>query len=58
MYYVLFTKILQGEDTSSGTVFTKDVLEFVLKILDKYTYKEFAKIPFYNWNREFEDIGK
>ena len=48
MYYVLFTKILQGEDTSNGTVFTKVVLEFALKILDKYTYKEFVKIPFCN----------
>ena len=26
--------------------FTKDVLEFVVKILDKYTYEEFLKIPF------------
>ena len=26
--------------------FKKDVLEFVVKILDKYTYKEFLKIPF------------
>ena len=58
MYYVLFTKILQGEDTSNGTVFTKGVLEFALKILDKYTYKEFVKIPFYNWNCKFEDVGK
>ena len=27
-------------------VFKKDVLEFVVKILDKHTYKEFLKIPF------------
>ena len=35
MYCVLFTKILQGGDTSSGTVFTKGVLEIMDKILDK-----------------------
>ena len=46
MYYVLFTKILQGEDPASGVVFGKSVLEFLRKILDKYTYKEFLKIPF------------
>ena len=44
-YYVLLTKILQGGDTASGTVLHKGVLEFVVKILDKYTYKEFLKIP-------------
>ena len=48
MYYVLFTKMLQGGDTSSGTVFTKGILELVFKILDKYTNREFLKIPFYN----------
>ena len=48
MYYALFTKILQGGGTSSGTVLTNGVLEFLVKILDKYTYKEFLKIPFYN----------
>ena len=48
MYYVLFTKILQGGDTSSGTVFTKGILELVFKILYKYTNREFLKIPFYN----------
>ena len=46
MYYVLFTKILQGGDPASGAVFHKRVLEFLGKILDKYTYKEFLKIPF------------
>ena len=45
MYYVLFTKILQGGDTV-GLFFTKGVLEFVVKILDKYNYKDFLKIPF------------
>ena len=48
MYYVLFTKILQGGDTSSGTVFTKGILELEFKILDKHTNREFLKIPFYN----------
>ena len=46
MYYLLFTKILQGRNASSGNVFTKGVLEFVVKILDKYTYKEFLNLPF------------
>ena len=45
MYYVLLTKILQGADTASGTVLQKRCLEFVAKILDKYTYKESLKIP-------------
>ena len=43
MYYVLSTKILQGTDTAIGTV---GFLEFVVKIPDKYTNKEFIKIPF------------
>ena len=42
MYYVLSTKILQGTDTPSGAVLQKKgVLEFVVKILDNYTYKYF-----------------
>ena len=44
MYYVLFSKILRGGDTASGTVLHKRILEFVLRISDKYTYKEFLKI--------------
>ena len=44
MYYVLFTQILQG-DTANGTVLHKRFLELVVKILDKYTYKEFLKGP-------------
>ena len=32
MYYVFFSKILQGGDTASGIVFIKGVLEFVVKI--------------------------
>ena len=31
MYYVFFSKILQGGGTASGIVFTKGVLEFVVK---------------------------
>ena len=46
MYYVLSTKILQKADTGSGTVLTKDVLEFAVKSLDKHTNKEFLKSPF------------
>ena len=47
MYYILFTKILQGVSGASGTVLQeKSVLEFVVKILDKYNHKEFLKIPF------------
>ena len=41
-----------------GLFFTKGVLEFVLKILEKYTYKEFLKIPFENWSCKFGDVGK
>ena len=46
MDYVLFTKIPQERDTASGAVFTKGVLEFMVKILHKHNYKEFLKIPF------------
>ena len=40
MYYLL------RYYTASGAVFTKGVLEFAVKILHKYNYKEFLKIPF------------
>ena len=43
MYYVFFTQIPQGDDT---VFFTKGVLEFAVKVLDKCTDKEFRKIPF------------
>ena len=47
MYYVLFTKILRGTDTASGTVLEKKyVQEFAVETLDIYTNKEFLKIPF------------
>ena len=48
MHYKVFTKILQEGDTARGLFFTKAVVELVVKILDKYTYKEFLKIPFLN----------
>ena len=31
---------------NDGEFINYDVLKFVVKILDKYTYKEFLKIPF------------
>ena len=47
MYYAMSTKILQGAHTALVRLFfKKGVLEFVVKILDKYIYKEFLKIPF------------
>ena len=36
VYYVLFTKILQGGDTNIGLFFTNEVLEFVVKILESF----------------------
>ena len=44
MYFLL--KYYKEETRLMGLFFTKGVLEFVVKILDKYTYKEFLKIPF------------
>ena len=44
MYYVLFTKMEEAQLV--GMFFTKAVLEFVVKVLDKYIYKEFLKIAF------------
>ena len=46
MYYVLFDKIMKGADAANETVLEKDVQEFVIKTLDRYTYKEFLKVPF------------
>ena len=46
MYYVLFTQILQGGATASETVLHKRRFRICLKILGKYAYKEFLKIPF------------
>ena len=46
IYYVLFTRYHQKEAQLVGLLFIEGVLEFVVKILDKYTCKEFLKIPF------------
>ena len=40
MYYVFFTKILQGGETASGIAFHKRCSRIVVKILDKYAYAE------------------
>ena len=44
MYFLL--RYYKEETQLVELFFTKDVLEFVVKILDKYIYKEFLKIPF------------
>ena len=44
MYYLL--RYYKEEIQLVGLFFTKGVLEFVVKILDKYTYSEFLKITF------------
>ena len=44
MYYLL--RYYKEETQLVGLFFTKGVLEFVVKILAKYTYKEFLKIAF------------
>ena len=44
MYYSL--RYHKEKTQLVGLFFRKSVLEFVVKILDKYTYKEFLKIPF------------
>ena len=43
MYFLL--KYYKEEIQLMGLFFTEGVLEFVVKILDKYTYTEFLKIP-------------
>ena len=46
MYYVLSTKIIQGAYTAlMGLFFKKSVLEFVVKILEKYANTLFSKTP-------------
>ena len=44
MYFLL--RCYKEETQLVGLFFTKGVLEFAVKSLDKYTYKEFLKIPF------------
>ena len=44
MYYSL--RYYKEETQLVGLFFIKGILELVVKILDKYTYKEFLKILF------------
>ena len=44
MYYLL--RYYEKETQLVGLFFTKGILEFVVKFLDKYIYKEFQKIHF------------
>ena len=44
MYYLL--RYYKEETPLVAQFLTKEVLEFVVKILDKYAYKEFLKILF------------
>ena len=44
MYFLL--RYYKVEAQLVELFFTKSVLEFVVKILDKYTYEEFVKILF------------
>ena len=46
MFHILSTKIVQRAEQLVGLFFKKGALEFVVKILDKYTNKEFLKILF------------
>ena len=45
MHYHL-TRYCKKQTQLVALFFKKDVLEFVVKILGKYIYKEFLKIPF------------
>ena len=44
MYYSL--RYYKEDKLLVGLFFTKGIVELVVKILDKYTYKEFLKILF------------
>ena len=46
MYYDYLLRYYMEPTQLMGLFFEKAVLEFVVKILDKYTRKEFLKIPF------------
>ena len=51
-YNILFYYLLSTTRSQTQLVrqsFKKDVLEFLVKILDKYTYKKFLKISFQKW---------
>ena len=56
MYYSL--RYYKGKTQLVQLLSTKVFLGFLVKILLKYTYKEFLKIRLQNWNCKFEDIGK
>ena len=43
--YILLRYHMEGTQ-QVGLFFKKGVLEFVVKILEKFTYKKFLKIPF------------
>ena len=46
MYYVLLLRSCKKQTQLAGLFFKKGVLEFMVKVLDKYTIKEFLKIAF------------
>ena len=48
MHYLL--RYYKEQTQLVGLFFKKGVLEFVVKILDKYTNKQFLKIPFLDHN--------
>ena len=45
MELLIKKRVLQGGDTVSGLFLTNRFLEFVVKVLDKYSHKDFLKIP-------------
>ena len=46
MHYYYLPRYCKKQIQLVGLFFKKAFLEFVVKILDKYTYKEYLKIPF------------
>ena len=46
MHYYYILRHFEKQTQLVGPFFRKGVLELVVKILDRYTYKEFLKIPF------------
>ena len=47
--FIYILKYYKEPDTASETFFIKGLLEIIVKILDKYSCKEFLKIPFRTW---------
>ena len=45
MHYYYLLRYFKKQTKLVGLFFKKNVLGFVVKIVDKYTYKEFLKIP-------------